>query len=299
MSGDKKHRSARLACTLILAVSTIAQARIIHVDDNAPPGGDGTSWATAYRFLQDGLAEAMAGDEIRVGQGVYKPDRSSAWPQGSGDRAASFVLPEGVTVRGGYAGMDATEPNAWEADLYESVLSGDLAGDDVEDAPALLMHEEARWNNSLNVVVAGSEAVLEGVTVTGGFAWPGRCTPPYCPDQWPLDEHIGGGALIKADGVVLRECLFVGNFAEQGGGGLFIHQSESVLLESCAFHGNAATTGGGGAFTNHSEAQIQGCRFSENWTSVSGGGLCSENSDLIVSDCLLASNQAANGGGDE
>ncbi|MHC5115282.1 MAG: hypothetical protein ACYTGP_12740, partial [Planctomycetota bacterium] len=52
---------------------------VLRVDDDAPPGGDGQSWATAYRFLQDALAEAGAkGSDvtaIRVAQGLYLPDR--------------------------------------------------------------------------------------------------------------------------------------------------------------------------------------------------------------------------------
>ncbi len=45
---------------------------IRYVDDDAPVGGDGLSWSTAYQHLQDGLSEA-AGDpsiiEIRVAAG--------------------------------------------------------------------------------------------------------------------------------------------------------------------------------------------------------------------------------------
>lgn len=37
-----------------LGLSATAQ-EICYVDDDAVPGGDGRSWATAYQFLQDPL----------------------------------------------------------------------------------------------------------------------------------------------------------------------------------------------------------------------------------------------------
>ena len=42
---------------------------VLYVDDDATPGGDGTSWNTAYRFLQDAMTYAGGGGiaEIRVG----------------------------------------------------------------------------------------------------------------------------------------------------------------------------------------------------------------------------------------
>ncbi len=80
---------------------------ILFVDNDAPPGGDGTSWDTAYRFLQDALADASGGGvtEVRVGQGTYKPDRDQANPNGTGDSLATFQLLSDVSVVGGFAGI--------------------------------------------------------------------------------------------------------------------------------------------------------------------------------------------------
>lgn len=55
-----------------------ASPGILYVDDSVPQSGDGSSWTTAYRFLQDALAfaaqPANGVTEIRVAQGLYKPD---------------------------------------------------------------------------------------------------------------------------------------------------------------------------------------------------------------------------------
>ena len=89
----------------------MASGKVIYVDDDAAGAGDGTSWADAYVFLQDALADANEADkpvEIKVAQGIYKPDQGAAIMPG--DRHASFHLISGVTIKGGYAGAAAPIP---------------------------------------------------------------------------------------------------------------------------------------------------------------------------------------------
>ena len=118
--------------------SHAAQAgTVVYVDDDGPDGGDGTSWVSAYRFLQDALAFAASPGngvgEVRVGQGLYLPDRDEANPDGTGDRQGTFQLVNGVAMRGGYAGLGAPDPDERDTALYTSVLSGDLGLDDGPD----------------------------------------------------------------------------------------------------------------------------------------------------------------------
>ncbi len=103
----------------LLAILWLSQCdwagRIIYVDSRAPRTGvgDGSTWEHAYLCLQNALEVAQAGDEIRVAQGVYKPDEKMLIPrtrssdrdiEASGDVDASFVLLNGVVLKGGYAG---------------------------------------------------------------------------------------------------------------------------------------------------------------------------------------------------
>ena len=81
------------------------------MDRDAPgPVHDGTTWTRAFLTLQDALAVAGSGDEIWVAQGVYKPDEGAGVTPG--DRAASFTLTEGLTIRGGFAGYGHANPDA-------------------------------------------------------------------------------------------------------------------------------------------------------------------------------------------
>ena len=130
--------SMSTAAVALFAAGAVQGQNTWYVDDDAPLGGDGQSWETAFRYLQDGLAAATAGDEIRVADGTYTPDQDEAGNVTPGDREATFQLVNGVTLRGGYRGCpggdcsgDSSERNI---ELYESILSGDLAGDDAEVA---------------------------------------------------------------------------------------------------------------------------------------------------------------------
>ena len=121
---------------------TAAAGSVVHVDDDAPAAGDGSSWSDAYRFLQDALASAGgAVTEIRVAQGTYVPDRSQASPGGTGDRAATFSMLSGVEILGGFAGLGSPDPDARDVAGFPTILRGDLNGDgrvDVRDMLSLL-----------------------------------------------------------------------------------------------------------------------------------------------------------------
>ena len=130
------------------------------------PGGDGQSWNTPYKFLRDALADTEGVTEIRVGQGTYLPDRDEANPDGTGDREATFQLISGVSLVGGYLGTSAGPgeiPNARDIAQYETILSGDLLGDDGPDF-------ENNDENSHHVLTATDafNTLLDGFTVLGG-----------------------------------------------------------------------------------------------------------------------------------
>jgi len=136
-----------IAAAILVAgtICEVARAKTIHVDADAPSANNGTSWTDAYKFLQDALADANSSEkpvEIHVAQGVYQPDRSAAEPNGTGDREATFQLITGVALKGGYAGFGQPDPNARDIEFYETILSGDLDGNDVDVDSALdLWHD--------------------------------------------------------------------------------------------------------------------------------------------------------------
>ena len=131
----------------ILLLSTFCQARIIYVDFNTPNNGGGSDWANAYKYFQDALIEANSNldvNEIWIAEGVYRPDETTAFPDGSGDRKATFRLINDVAIYGGFP----TGGGNWEdrdPNIYQTILSGDLNGN---DGPGFTNYEE----NSFHVI---------------------------------------------------------------------------------------------------------------------------------------------------
>ncbi|MCA9284546.1 MAG: hypothetical protein KDA22_05000, partial [Phycisphaerales bacterium] len=91
-----------LATAATVVAAPIADAEVLYVRADAPPGGEGTSWGTAFQDLQDALSAAEASNgsvaSIWVAAGTYRPDA------GTGLRSLTFALPGGVAVLGGFAG---------------------------------------------------------------------------------------------------------------------------------------------------------------------------------------------------
>jgi hypothetical protein len=247
---------------LILGVFTPVNAKVIYVDGNATGANDGSSWADAYNFLQDALADANESGKpvaIRVAQGVYTPDSNSVVPDGTGDRNATFQLINGVSLMGGYAGFGEPDPNARDTGKYEAILSGDLTGDD----------HETFANNDENAyhVVTGSgtnaTAMLEGLTIVGGNA---------------------NADASSAD-------------SKSNGGGMYNH-SGSPTISNCTFKTNmAATFGGGICNETHSSPTLTDCRFTADRSTLHGGGMSNvSDSDPLMTRCTFTENRALMGG---
>ena len=78
---------------------TSSNASVWYADaESTSAAPTGTNWCDAYRNLQDALAAASFGDEVRVADGVYRPDDGAG--QTVGDRLATFVLKSGTVGTG-------------------------------------------------------------------------------------------------------------------------------------------------------------------------------------------------------
>jgi len=206
---QKNQRTILMMFIVLVSFYTTGIGKTIYVDNDATSTNTGTSWADAYWCLQDALADARNGDEILVAQGTYKPDqqvvktaRSRAQLTSSGDRTATFQLKNGVTIKGGYAGFGETDPDARDTNLYVTILSGDLNGD---DRPGFMNNSE----NSYHVVTGSGKnetAVMDGLTVIAGNA------------NGVNQDSKGGGMYCESGNPMVINCIFVGNSARWGAG---------------------------------------------------------------------------------
>ena len=112
---DVHFKATHIALQQVLVLLTVttpclaAAGTTWYVDDDATPG-DGTAWETAFAELQPALAASSAGDEIRLAQGLYRPDYDPITGEHDGDRAAIFTLVNGVTITGGWADVPSLIP---------------------------------------------------------------------------------------------------------------------------------------------------------------------------------------------
>ena len=286
---------------------------VIYVDDSAPGSNTGASWFNAYRYLQDALSVAQSGDQVWVAQGTYQPDCDMLNPFGSGSRDATFLLENGVSLYGGFAGNEtALSQRNWR--LYVSVLNGDLAGNDGANF--------TNYTENSRHVVTGSgcdgTAVLDGFTITAGngdaaypansggglYNYDGQPTVSNCIFVKNLAAARGGGIFTQEGAPVISNCTFLGNKTVSGGAMNNAYNS-SLVISNCVFSGNIATEYGGAIQNAYSSnITLKNCTFSGNTAAIWGGAVRSYASSPTLINCILWGNTAptgtqlsANGGG--
>jgi hypothetical protein len=261
---------------------------ILYVDANAPGANNGSRWRDAYFHLQDALAAATRGTEIRVARGTYWPDEGEG--VGLGDENATFQLKTGVTLKGGYAGWRGANPNERKIYVYETVLSGDLFEDDRPSARMPDMIDNwHRFDNSLHVVtISGTDAtaVLDGFTISGGMA-----------EDTDEPDLLGSGGGIYSDGgsATIRNCLITDNVAAYYGAGVYCRSPGTVTLIGCTVTNNWANWAGGGVYCHATSGlAVDQCLIVGNGALYQGGGACNfGNGKLVLSNTVLSGNRAA------
>jgi hypothetical protein len=305
---DKTGLNASFLLAIIILLSGCATSvgKVIYVNAEVSMEGDGTTWGMAHRSLQDALDEARKGDELWVAAGTYKPTIKIG---GRGDRHKSFQIRNGVAIYGGFAGSETSrEQRDWQAN--ETILSGDLKGDDVGFAN--------NGENSYHVVIGDktdTTAVLDGFSIIGGNAnadvWPndggggmstyqGSPTVTNCLFVENTAFADGGGMRNWGDGrPAIKNCRFLANIAAQEGGGMMNGPASSPVVANCIFIANSAGEDGGGMYNNETSGSIiTNCLFRENSADLTGAGMYNVNgSDPRVINCSFSRNQAGEAGG--
>ena len=307
--------------------STQFQHGVLYVDDDAPSGGEGASWQSAFRYLQDALSYAAnpqtAVMEIRVAQGTYKPDQGAN--QTPGNRNAVFTIPDGIALRGGYAGLMSNDPDKRDWHTFPTILTGDLLGN---DGPA--GEFQGYDDNSYRIsILVGSDVLttIEGLLIRGADGIPDGNSPTdsggglYC-DTGRLNlsncmfqanrSPWGGGAYLHGSDAEVRFCRFIQNEVNgpvNFGGGLYggkVFDSEFLnnrarfaaggagasggYFERCLFQNNSADSHGGAI---NGGGMMIDCEFIDNFSQEDGGAIYGF---PTVINCTFRGNRADTGG---
>ena len=246
----------------------IVSTDLIYVDENATGNNTGLTWNDAFNDLQSVLDIAGPGTDIWVAQGIYKPTSDA-------DRALSFVIPDSVSV---YGGFNATELKLNERDFENNmtILSGDIGT------------EGDSTDNSYHVIRGGNYITLDGIIVERGMAN-------------GSNPHSFGGGMYNDNltDIVIENCMFRNNIAQSQGGA--IHNDNEVTniqAKNCTFYKNMALESDGGAVKNeNTEMHFYYCSFIENSDSSYASAIMywGNSGSPIIENCTFYNNSSDSG----
>ena len=250
-------------------IGSLGRGVPICVKSDAPAGGDGRGWTTAYNSILDAVTAANEGDEI--------------WIAGTFDISGTMDITKRVTLYGGFNG---TESELSERDLNNKTVIQD----------------------SGHIILNADSIVLDGFKFTGsrssealGLASGNSYVLKNCEFVNNTNSSSGGGAL-HCNGVAKLEiinCVFTGNRSYAGGsgttgGGAIFSKSSHVIITGCVFNGNYTDTNssinGGSIYCADSQVEIANTAFTGNKTIIagcSGGAIYSTGSTLNITDCVF------------
>ncbi len=109
------------------------------------------------------------------------------------------------------------------------------------------------------------------------------------------ENGFGGGIfLYESSRLLIENCLFEGNYANDGGGGIHIRYS-SPLIRNCIFRENSATNGGAIQFTG-ANGDLDYCLLNDNTASY-GAGIYIDGCSPEIVNCTISENTATTNGG--
>ncbi|MCB9273898.1 MAG: right-handed parallel beta-helix repeat-containing protein [Lewinellaceae bacterium] len=289
---------------LLAALPAIGQ--VAYVKQDASGANNGTSWANAYTSLHSALADATAA-QVWVAAGTYVPGT---------DTMDVFFVGRSVILYGGFAGTE-TSLDQRDVSAHATILSGDLAGDDIAGN-----FTTNRSDNALHVVYVDS-LVTGGVTIDGFTVRSGHgnaetnSQPEYyyrgggifaysrvaVRNCFFTQNHARSGASVfvrssTANGSQIEDCRFEDNISNSQSAGIYIEAASDIIVDNCSFTGNS--TNRGVLYPAYcTNVQILNCAFENNENSSGYGGALFvwQPVNLYIGHCTFLNNTSANAAG--
>ena len=276
----------------VISVSASASATMFYVDRSVSSSGDGTSWETAFKTIQEGVDAASDGDTVTVAQGLYVErvrfngknivltstdplersvvastiiDGNRAWSVLSflGTETEACVL-SGFTIQngngGGIVGVSHSGGPITHATIKNNIITGN------------------RTHGGNGGGIAGCDGTIENNTISGNSAH-------------EFDERGGyGGGLARCNGTIRNNTITANTAAgDYGGGGLY--ECDGAIHNN-TITGNWGADDGGGLY--RCDGTIENNTITGNSADY-GGGL--SNCDGTIQNNMIAANSADCGGG--
>jgi hypothetical protein len=305
-AANPKQTSLEATPTTAVVVMVGSVGSIVHhVNASVSASGDGSSWAAAFKTMEEATAAAADGDQIWVAKGDYLLTATLPWKSG-------------VNVYGGFEGTETALAQRSNLDPALTILDGQGAVRVLSAAAALA--KRTVWDGF---------TIQNGKITTGtgaGVQMHANAAMNSCLLRNNLasgnGNNDGGGAIYintSAEGSVsVTGCRFEGNNARFGGairiGVVGNALKAEVVVENCLIINNGDINAGGSgngagaalcvevaATGSTGNIAIRSCVLANNQISNNAGAALSvaNAQALQVHNCTFANNYAGNYGGSD
>ena len=296
------------------AIESLAAGNRHYVKHDATGANDGTSWANAYTDLQVAINAALAGDQIWVAAGTYKPSQKPTGVVSGDDRHRAFFLNKNIQIYGGFAGTESTLEQRNLISTPASILSGDIgaAGNDADNcyhvfitkglSPAAtidgltIAHGHANGDYYSNIEYEGAYLLSS----YGGGLYNHASSPTLANMNVWSNRATGGAGLYNVSyaSPILIVVAVTDNIASFEGGGMYNFGQSSPVLSSVAISGNTSGGNGGGLYNYaYASPTFNYVNISGNTAGGYGGGLYNEFASLTLTNTTISDNTAGAAGG--
>lgn len=260
----------------------VAISAVLHVDVDAPPGGDGRSWQRAFRHPLDALSTAAEAngvvEEIWIAQGTYRPT------QHADDIRGVLEFGPGMSLYGGFRGTETSRDQRDPA-VNKTTLSADYYGDDGPD------FANGSDNTQFVVIASGTDmgSVLDGFTLRGArtgrqgegellAVYSGSLTVRNC----AFEDCDDSGIVVWWGAVTVEDSSFTNAGGDLGAAITGMTLDGSTSVTNCRFSDNNTAIG----VFRSSSPMIRNCTFTNNRTAIYACG----NSSPTVIGCTFIDN---------
>jgi hypothetical protein len=247
----------------------------VFVNTSISSSGNGFTWATAKKTLQEAL-QLIYADTIWIAAGSYTP-------------TSTLSMRNGLAIIGGFTGTETLLSQRNFAANPTIISGGDV--------------RQVFNNTNLD-----NTAVLDGCIISNGYIQNNSGAGMQNSSSSPIirncifkdnkADYSGGGMLNSYSSPIISNCVFTNNTATSASGGGIFNDHSSISLLNCVFNGNKtidAFTAGGGIYNTYSIGiVINNCVFTKN-NSLYGGGIYNTASNLTIANTIIYDNMAANG----
>ena len=263
------------ALTQVIRFIQTRERQVVYVATDGDEDADGAYWESATT-LHAALENYTAGDTIFVKGGIYTPEENTSRAVPSDPRDATFVLPTGVVMYGGFVGTEIQPEDRLRHTITgsnASVMEGNIGGDTREDNIKRLL-----------TLAVNTTATLDGIVVRGGYA---------------AADGSGLGAAAGCN-LTLRRCRFI-QCRSSSGGAVYMETTATLTVTNSSFESNYSSWIGGAIAVAGGTATINSSTFSHNHAVGNGSGIGAgaiySEEGLTVSGSTFRGNSADDHGG--